>query len=143
MLKKILLINEGHEEAGLFKEALFEVSPRVAFYYAENGHDAIKKLKRGKAKNPGIIFLDIDRPVMNGWQFLKEIKSRERFRHIPVIMYSKSSRKHEINQAIEMGAFGFFSKPDKYEQLKSKLHVITDAFGTGGKMSSQLPREGR
>jgi CheY-like chemotaxis protein len=128
MLEKILLIDDDIDELFLFEEALHAMNVFPIIYYAENGLDAINKLTCGEAETPQIIFSDINMPVMNGWQFLRKIKSNAGLMHIPVIIYSTSSSKKEVAQALELGAAYFFTKPFHYEQLKFKLQLIAETF---------------
>ncbi len=128
MLDKLLLIDDDIDELFLFEQALQEINISPVIYYAENGLDALNRLNSNEIKDPKIIFSDINMPVMDGWQFLKKIKSHNSYKQIPVIIYSTSSNKNEVARALELGATYFFTKPEHYEQLKYKLQSIINTF---------------
>lgn len=80
MFKRILLVN-GSDEAQnqKFKDALKDIDPNMAVEVAHNGQQAfdyIKKLRSDRnswsAKKPDAIFLDLEMPVMSGYDFLMQ-----------------------------------------------------------------------
>lgn len=87
---------------------------------AKNGADALEQLQ---ISLPEIILSDIEMPVMDGFDFLKNVKSTERYKNIPVIMItSRTADKHQ-QYAFSLGAQGFIGKPfqekDLIRQIKS------------------------
>jgi len=113
-----LLVDDDTDDSELFKEALNEVDASAVFFHAENGEDALKILSEFQL--PEIIFLDINMPRMNGWEFLRELKFIERYRSIPVIMYSTTSHPEEMQTANALGVL-FQTKPSSYSGLKNML----------------------
>lgn len=128
MLQKILVIDEDPQEAHLLKDALLEVNPALVVYHADSRRHAFRRLNKSKSRQPHIILLGMKTPLAETWLLLDEIKHKETARAIPVIVYSASSDKQDIEQAIRLGAFGFLVKPRGYAQLKISLGMITDAF---------------
>jgi CheY-like chemotaxis protein len=124
MANKILLIDDDADDRLLFCEAMELVAPEVYCYTASSGKEALTKLNNQELETPDIVFLDINLPVMNGWQFLSLFEQHEGYRNIPVIVYSTSSHIQEIVKAQEMGALCFFTKPHDFNQLKNSLHSV-------------------
>ena len=124
MSAKILLIDDDADDRELFCEALEDVATDVVCHTVPNGHEAFLQLDRKEAATPDLIFLDINMPVMNGWQCLEVLKDHDSYKHIPVIMYSTSSYPEDIHRAWQLGALCFFSKPADYEQLKASMRVV-------------------
>ena len=85
---------------------------------ANDGVDALKKLSGNKFS---LILLDINMPLVSGWQCLTEFKKAEHLKKIPVIMFTTSSQPKEKETAKELGADGFLSKPSEYTTLKKLL----------------------
>lgn len=68
---------------------------------------------------------DINMPNMNGFQLLKEIKSDDKLKHLPVLMVTAEARKEDIVLAAQSGAAGYIVKPFTKATLEDKLtHVI-------------------
>jgi CheY-like chemotaxis protein len=57
---------------------------------------------------PDLIFLDINMPVVNGWEFLVKLKSDDKYKRIPVIILTTSSDKTNKQIASDLGAISLF-----------------------------------
>jgi CheY-like chemotaxis protein len=66
-------------------------------------------------------------PVMNGLDCLKELKTADHLKHIPIIMYSTSERPDEVTKAMNLGAMEFWKKPYKYFDLLKKLKDLINS----------------
>jgi len=63
---------------------------------------------------------------MNGKQLLVQLKSDVQFASIPVIIYSTSKIKQDVEDSLRMGAVAFITKPNKFEYLVEAIsHVLT------------------
>lgn len=127
MINNILLVDDDLDDILLFQEALNEVNSKIDFHSAENGLKAIELLGT-QTNSPDLIFLDINMPQMNGWLFLKELKSTPFLKQIPVIMYSTSSNSMEKQKALSLGAIDFYQKPEEFEELKNLLKTVIRNF---------------
>jgi putative two-component system response regulator len=94
---------------------------------ARNGREALNCLAQRPAVD--IVLLDLEMPVMNGYETLRHLKIHERFREIPVIVVT--SEKSEVKKILEMGANDFMSKPFDPEELKLRVmnHVRSKKLG--------------
>jgi CheY-like chemotaxis protein len=119
-----LLADDDADDKTLFCEALAEIDPGIVCHTASDGKEALAILSERQNDKPNIIFLDINMPVMDGWQCLGKLKEHSAHRDIPVIMYSTSSYQRDIEQALEKGAFCFFTKPSDYRELRNILRLI-------------------
>jgi CheY-like chemotaxis protein len=122
--KRFLLIDDDTDDRALFSEALATVDPVAICDHATDGAEAFDRLNRKELAEPDIIFLDINMPVMNGWQFLRKLKSEEAYKHIPVIVYSTSSSQRDRRTADDLGALCFVTKPDAFRVLRAMLGVV-------------------
>ncbi|HSI77371.1 MAG TPA: response regulator [Lunatimonas sp.] len=97
--------------------------------FYKNGQDAIDGLSEIVEKGltlPNVILLDINMPIMNGWQFLEEFKKRGMDVHgIRIFVVSSSINQDEIDRANAYDyVSGYIFKPltmDKIKDLKEKL----------------------
>jgi len=88
---------------------------------AEDGVAALNKLRSGTFH---FVVSDINMPNMNGFQLLKQIKSDERLRALPVLMVTAEARKEDIIQAAQGGAAGYIVKPFTKATLEEKVGNI-------------------
>ena len=75
--------------------------------------DGEEGLKLAAKLNPDLITLDIEMPRMDGFTFLRLLMSKM---PTPVVVISSHSRKHEVFQALELGALDFIAKPGHHIQ---------------------------
>jgi two-component system phosphate regulon response regulator PhoB len=75
-----------------------------------------------------VILLDWDMPEMNGLEVLSKLKEKDETKNIPVIMLTGRSRLSEIENAFDLGADSYITKPVQFhelpETLKRKLKEI-------------------
>jgi len=86
---------------------------------ASNGIDAFDRLK--EHEDVRLILLDWNMPEMNGIEFLREIKGRQKLSEIPVIMLTTESERRKMIEAIEAGAKHYLTKPFQPETLATKI----------------------
>jgi putative two-component system response regulator len=92
---------------------------------AGNGLDAIKVLQT--TQDVDMVLLDIKMPVMDGIQFLKQIRTIQGLKSIPiVILTTDDTRKYE---ALENGAHDFLIKPIREADLFEKIEKVSQLLG--------------
>jgi CheY-like chemotaxis protein len=120
---RILLIDDDDDDQEIFVTALNEISNTIVCITESSAQQALYKLK-SKETSPDVIFLDLNMPVMNGFQFLAEVKSNEALKDIPVIILSTSAVSEAIQQTKALGAADFITKPNDFVALKNILQTI-------------------
>lgn len=118
----ILAVDDDSEDFEFFSEAVREVDPTIVILKATNGIEALDILEN-QLLMPDYIFLDINMPLMDGKACLQFIKQDERFREIPVVMYSTTSNQTEISQYKMLGAH-FLVKPNRLSHLVKSLGLF-------------------
>lgn len=86
--RMILLVDDDPDDQLIFKDALGELGEDVGCATASNGREALAYLQ--KMPPPEVIFLDLNMPVMNGFDFLMHIKDNPLLRKIPIVIYTTS-----------------------------------------------------
>jgi CheY-like chemotaxis protein len=125
-MKHVLLIDDDRDDAELFKEALSEVNPSIAFEYYDDSKTGLCTLLEKRTDLPDVIFLDINMPIVSGWECLSQFKSTEHLKEIRVIMFTTSSQERERDIAKKLGADGFITKPSEYKTLKELLSSVVN-----------------
>jgi CheY-like chemotaxis protein len=82
----ILYADDDEDDRLTFAEILQEIDPHIRLIQAEDGLQTMDFLDRGDM--PDIIFLDINMPILNGYETLAEIRRDSRFQSTKVIMFS-------------------------------------------------------
>ena len=95
----------------------------VKILTAVNGQEALDLVRSLK---PQVVLLDIQMPVMNGLDVLKEIKSDPKLKDIAVIMVSAYTSAENIEQSMSLGASGFIKKPVIMDILLSNVTAELD-----------------
>lgn len=121
--KNLLLIDDDEEDQEIFMTATSSISNSIECVAVSDASKALQRLSV-KELNPDVIFLDLNMPVMNGQQFLAEIKKRDSLRDIPVIIFSTSSQPSTIQAMKNLGAHDFITKPGLFDELVSILKPI-------------------
>jgi CheY-like chemotaxis protein len=148
MEKIILLADDDSDDFEIFKEALQQADCTARLFRAENGAAVFAFLNNPGLPRPDVIFLDLNMPVMNGWQCLAKLKNTPSFEDIPVIMYTTSSHLRDVEIANDLNAHGLITKPSNPHVLIQVIQRIVCTLGTDDlrlaiKDAYHLTQEGR
>jgi len=118
------IVDDDPDDQELFIEALKGLDEFCQCITAFNGQEALQKLNTDMPVPPDFIFLDLNMPLMNGRQFLSEIKKTNLVQDVPVIIYSTSTQTQDVVDTIQLGAVFFLQKPNRFEDLSKALAGI-------------------
>lgn len=118
----ILAVDDDPEDFEFFFDAVKKIDENIIVLKATNGQEALQMLEE-HVLMPDYIFLDINMPMMDGRACLQEIKKRDKFKDIPVVMYSTTNNATEISKYRVLGA-NFLVKPHQFNKLVQSLSVI-------------------
>jgi len=121
MFKNVLLVDDDEDDREFFIQVIEELEPDVKCVCAKNGHDAFKIMD---GFEPDVIFLDLNMPLMNGFQFLEKFRQRNDFKDIPIYILSTSSDPKSIQEANAYGAKNFLTKPDNLSGWKAIVKKV-------------------
>ncbi len=124
---KVLLVDDDIDDQEIFINALQEIDPSIQYEIANNGIETLARLK-DKEHIPGIIFLDINMPVMDGFTCLSLLKQDISFDKIPVVVLTTSKDLKDKEKALKLGANHFLTKPHVPSLLISELKNLLEEF---------------
>ena len=97
---------------------------------AQNGEEALDMLRgtNGKTINPfpNIILLDINMPKMNGIEFLKELRSDDNLKQLPVFILTTSNDDNDRMKAYQYHVAGYILKPLDLAIYDTAFQTLTD-----------------
>ncbi len=98
--------------------------------FAENGLDAIEKLA---VEDVNLILTDLNMPYMDGLELIKNLKSNESLKQIPILMVTTEDDDVEREKAFQAGADGYLVKPVTAEVVTKNIKMILKKiFNSGG-----------
>jgi len=117
----ILLVEDNPGDVRLTEEALKESKIAVNMRVANDGIMALAMLHReGEYADqplPDLILLDLNMPRMDGREVLRQIKSDDRLKHIPVVILTTSEAEKDIVQAYGLHANCYITKPVELDEF--------------------------
>lgn len=124
---ELVIADDDEDDFGFLSDALNEIHSSLKIQHVINGEHLLtylSNLHTEKKSLPLLILLDINMPVKDGMEALKELKDSSLFASIPVIMYSTSSDREQERQSYGMGAQAFVTKASNFsETLKFAKYV--------------------
>lgn len=122
--KYILHIDDDEEDLEIFSTAVMELDTEIDCTSLNSSKEALTKLA-AEELHPEIIFLDLNMPVIDGFQLLSKIKKMSNCT-IPVIVLSTCSQPGTIDKVKQLGADGYIIKPNS---IKEFVRVLTPFLG--------------
>ena len=120
---KLLLIEDDMDDVELLKEAFSDNNVEYEMDVIMEG-DRVKPYLENAEFIPGIIIMDLNLPKTDGKEILKDIKSTDAFKSIPLIVFSTSSSKEDVEYAYSLGANKFITKPTTIAGWNETIEVI-------------------
>ena len=126
----ILLVEDDPGHARLIEKNLRRANIKNGIVFASNGQEAVDYLF-GKGAYEGkehaghlLVLLDLNMPVLSGYQVLQRIKADERTKRIPVIMLTTTDDPREVARCYELGCNVYITKPVDYEQFAEAIRKL-------------------
>jgi chemotaxis family two-component system response regulator Rcp1 len=128
----ILLVEDNSADVRLFRQALLETHTPHRLSIADDGEDALdyllKRGARASAEIPDLIILDLNLPRKNGFEVLREIRSTNEIKRIPVVILSSSGNQEDVNKAYECGANMYLLKRRSLEGIEDLVRFIATTW---------------
>lgn len=121
---KVLVVDDIESNRILVKETLLLFNKSVAILEAEDGLQALQILKKEKID---VVVMDLDMPVMNGFEALSEIRKNKKIKHTKVIASTASLIANSDDEIIEFGFDAYLPKPFEMNYFYALLEKICNA----------------
>lgn len=123
----ILLADDDEDDRLIFKQALEELKLKPIVKTVNNGMELMAYLTKKNTLLPHLIFLDLNMPIKNGLECLKEIRSHEKLKNISIAIYSTSDSEKDMEDTFGNGANIYITKSDDFNILKQLLYKAVTA----------------
>jgi CheY-like chemotaxis protein len=133
----LLLADDDSDDCSFFKEALEELPISATLVTVNDGVQLMNFLS-AVANLPDVLFLDLNMPRKSGFECLSEIQSIDKFKDLPVIIFSTSFNLEVVDLLYQIGAHYYIRKPGEYNKLKT---AILDAVTLISENKTQPERE--
>jgi CheY-like chemotaxis protein len=123
---QIMLVEDSEGDVYIFKRAIADAKILNEIRAFKDGKEALEYLNDEANELPGIVFLDINMPMVSGFEVLKELKANPRLQKIPVVMLTISQEEEDIIRSYDYGAVSFITKTVRPENL---LDIVSASPG--------------
>jgi len=123
---KVLIVDDSAVMRKIVERALRQAGLEInEVLEASNGAEALVEVQKGSLD---IILSDINMPVMDGLEFLRNLAKLEACKGVPVVMITTEGSEARVVEALSVGAKGYIRKPFTPEQVKER---VTPLIGSG------------
>ena len=119
---RILYVEDNDDNVYMLKTRL-ELLDEFEVLVAENGEIGCAK---AAAEKPDLIVMDLELPVVDGWEATRRLKSDPATRHIPVIALSAHALAGSREKALAAGCNEFDTKPVDFDRLVTNIRRVLD-----------------
>ena len=126
----ILVADDDENDLRMTLEALAGRSADLEVRTVHDGAEALDYLygreafKDRPAGNPEVLLLDLNMPRVDGWEVLRRVKTDAALRTIPVVVFTSSSRDHDVGECYELGANAYVVKPIGFREFTEVVRDI-------------------
>ena len=119
-MTKLLYVEDNDDNVYMLKMRL-ELLGDFEVLTAENGE---RGCEVAAAERPEIILMDLEMPIVDGWEATRRLKSNVQTRDIPVIAFSAHALAGEREKALAAGCDEFDTKPIEFDRLVATIRRI-------------------
>jgi CheY-like chemotaxis protein len=129
-LRHVLLVDDDPNDIELTLMALEDFKLANEIIVTQDGAEALDYLHRrgefaGRTKElPVVVLLDLKMPKVNGIEVLREIKSDDQLKTIPVVILTSSKEATDLDQCYRLGANAYVVKPVKFMDFINAVREV-------------------
>jgi len=123
--KILLCADDDPDDRELLCETAMQIDPALKVIHCVHGKELLEKLKELESAgiHPCLIILDMNMPIMDGQEALKEIKANRQWDDIPVAIFTTSQREFYRHLETEYGV-SIVTKPDKFAAIVQEVRQL-------------------
>ena len=121
----IFYADDDTDDQEMFIKAARYISESLQVTILNNGVELMLRLN-DVSSYPQVILLDLNMPLKNGFEVLKEIRASYLFKHLPVVIFSTSNDTTSIESSRMLGADMYITKPSSLDSLTNIVKFIIE-----------------
>lgn len=121
---KILLVEDNELNRDMLSRRLIRHGYEVVM--AINGIEGVQEAEK---QNPDLILMDLNLPLMNGWEATRRIRLNSKTQEIPIIALTAHALEGDKKKAIEVGCDDYDTKPINLDRLLGKIKEVLYSKG--------------
>ena len=118
-MTKILLVEDNEENRDMLSRRLTRRGYEVVI--ATDGGQGVAM---AQSEIPDLILMDMDLPVLNGWEATRQLKAAPATRAIPIIALTAHAMVGDREKAVEAGCDDYDTKPIEFQRLLGKIEAF-------------------
>lgn len=129
----IVIIEDNHNDIEMILDAFCELGIKSGFLIFRDGVEAAKSFFEPagmyyseKSKLPRLILLDLKLPKINGTEVLKLLKTNERTKSIPIVVFTSSNEERDRMESYKSGVNSYLVKPLDADQFADHIKLIVN-----------------
>lgn len=118
-MARILYVEDNEDNIYMLSKRLQKCGHQVLI--ARDGQEAVNIAHR---EMPALIIMDLNLPVIDGWESTQRLKSAPETRHIPIIALSAHAMSGDRDRAVAAGCDDYDTKPVEFRRLLQKIDAL-------------------
>jgi two-component system, chemotaxis family, chemotaxis protein CheY len=117
--KRVLIVDDSSVMRKIVERSLRQAGFTVSeVHEANNGAEALELVQNNEFD---LILSDVNMPTMDGLEFVRQLRSLEKGKEVPVVMITTEASESRVLEAISYGARGYIRKPFTPDQVKERI----------------------
>jgi DNA-binding response OmpR family regulator len=128
----VYIVDDDADDREILQHALFQYSYKGPVQPFENGKVLLDKMTLLKqTERPGVIILDLNMPLLSGFQVLEHLKQSDSLDSTRIIVLTSSDRHEDEVRSFELGCDFFMTKPARVSEYAALTIVVKKFLATG------------
>lgn len=152
----ILLAEDNEDDAELTRLACLDVDPTIRLHHVMDGTQCLAFLRREPpfqaSPRPDLVLVDINMPVMNGFDVLREISADPQLQNLVIVVLTSSAAEQDVLRMCRLRCDAYIVKPARFREFvvvidelarfwqQAKTHAPQDLAAGDAQLSDTLSR---
>ncbi len=137
---EVVIVEDDDDHAEIMKFYIKDACENVSVVHLNNGSEAVKhftKIETDSSLAPDLIILDLKLPMFDGHEILQKIKKNPSLKQIPVVIFTTSNARSDIEKALKNHANSYILKPIEESGFKDIIKPIINYWKLNEVMESE------